>query len=244
MTATTNTTKPVAPSSVAPLAADLDAALRRLRAGRGAPHRRRSATGVAKTQRWTPERSCGHWSRPRSPPAMPPTPPTASRPPRSPSPRPSTGSTSAGSSVHPGHAQLPIESGMDSGATEPGCHRPTRHGQESPAHRLRARRRPRGFQGPLLHRRRPHRGALPRPGRQHRRQDHRHPAASRPGDLATRSASPRSMTPAPNCCSGSWPPATSADPWPSPRTGPSKKRTCSRERVHSAAETSRVRDSP
>ena len=37
-----------------------------------------------------------------------------------------------------------------------------------------------GHAGPLLRRRRPRRDALPRPRRQHRRQDHRHPAARRP----------------------------------------------------------------
>jgi DNA replication protein DnaC len=50
----TATTKPVAPTSVAPLAADLDAALRRLKL---ATVRRNAAEvlQVAKTQRWTPE---------------------------------------------------------------------------------------------------------------------------------------------------------------------------------------------
>jgi DNA replication protein DnaC len=54
MTATTNTAKPVDPPSVAPLAADLDAALRRLKL---ATVRRNAAEvlQVAKTQRWTPE---------------------------------------------------------------------------------------------------------------------------------------------------------------------------------------------
>ena len=35
-------------------------------------------------------------------------------------------------------------------------------------------------------------------------------------------ASPRSMTPAPNCCSDSSPAPTNADPWPSGHIGPSK----------------------
>jgi hypothetical protein len=50
----TPTAKPVAPASVAPLAADLDAALRRLKL---ATVRRNAAEvlQVAKTQRWTPE---------------------------------------------------------------------------------------------------------------------------------------------------------------------------------------------
>lgn len=54
MTAATNTAKPVDPPSVAPLAADLDAALRRLKL---ATVRRNAAEvlQVAKTQRWTPE---------------------------------------------------------------------------------------------------------------------------------------------------------------------------------------------
>jgi DNA replication protein DnaC len=54
MTTTTNATKAVPPSSVAPLAADLDAALRRLKL---ATVRRNAAEvlQVAKTQRWTPE---------------------------------------------------------------------------------------------------------------------------------------------------------------------------------------------
>jgi DNA replication protein DnaC len=55
MTATgTDTVKPAAPASVAPLAADLDAALRRLKL---ATVRRNAAEvlQVAKTQRWTPE---------------------------------------------------------------------------------------------------------------------------------------------------------------------------------------------
>ena len=39
--------------------------------------------------------------------------------------------------------------------------------------------------------------------------------------MLTKSDSPRSMTPAPNCSSGSWPPPTNADPWRSPPTGPS-----------------------
>jgi DNA replication protein DnaC len=53
MTAATNV-KPVAPKSVAPLPADLDAALRRLKL---ATVRRNAAEilQVAKTQRWTPE---------------------------------------------------------------------------------------------------------------------------------------------------------------------------------------------
>lgn len=50
----TTAAKPVAPSSAAPLAADLDAALRRLKL---ATVRRNAAEvlQVAKTQRWTPE---------------------------------------------------------------------------------------------------------------------------------------------------------------------------------------------
>jgi DNA replication protein DnaC len=50
----TAATKPVAPKSVPPLAADLDAALRRLKL---ATVRRNAAEvlQVAKTQRWTPE---------------------------------------------------------------------------------------------------------------------------------------------------------------------------------------------
>ena len=46
--------------------------------------------------------------------------------------------------------------------------------------RARTRRDPGRAQGPVLHRRRPDRHPLPRPGRQHRRQNHRHPAARRP----------------------------------------------------------------
>ena len=54
----TTTAKPVAPKTVAPRAADLDAALRRLKL---ATVRRNAAKvlQVAKTQRWTPKRSCG-----------------------------------------------------------------------------------------------------------------------------------------------------------------------------------------
>jgi hypothetical protein len=50
----TAATKPVAPATVAPLPADLDAALRRLKL---ATVRRNAAEvlQVAKTQRWTPE---------------------------------------------------------------------------------------------------------------------------------------------------------------------------------------------
>ena len=86
---------------------------------------------------------------------------------------------------------------------------------------LGSRRRPRRAQGPLLHRRRPGRDPLPRPGRQLRRQDHRHPAPQRPDHRRRSRASPRSMTPAPSCCSASSPPPTNAAPWASPATGPS-----------------------
>jgi DNA replication protein DnaC len=51
---TTTSTKPVAPKTVAPLAADLEAGLRRLKLAavrRNAPE----VLQVAKTQRWTPE---------------------------------------------------------------------------------------------------------------------------------------------------------------------------------------------
>jgi hypothetical protein len=44
--------------------------------------------------------------------------------------------------------------------------------------------------------------------------------------------------------SSSSPPATNGPASSSPPTNPSEKRTCWRERVHSAAETSLVRDSP
>ncbi len=55
-----------------------------------------------------------------------------------------------------------------------------RHGQEPCPGRARRRRRPGRAQGPLLHRRRPDRDPLPRPGRQLRRPRHREPAPQRP----------------------------------------------------------------
>ena len=55
-----------------------------------------------------------------------------------------------------------------------------RHRQEPPARRARHRRRRGRAQGPLPHRRRPRRDPLPRPGRQLRRPDRRHPAPQRP----------------------------------------------------------------
>ena len=74
-------------------------------------------------------------------------------------------------------------------------------------------------QGPLPHRRRPGRDPLPRPGRQLRRQDHRHPAPQRPDHHRRSRASPRWTTPAPSCCSASSPPPTNAAPSASPATG-------------------------
>ena len=57
---------------------------------------------------------------------------------------------------------------------------PGRHRQEPRPGRPRHRRGPRRAQGPVLHRRRPDRDPLPRPGRQLRRPRHRQPAPQRP----------------------------------------------------------------
>jgi hypothetical protein len=59
--------------------------------------------------------------------------------------------------------------------------RPGRHRQVPQPDRVRRRRRPGRAQGPLLHRRRPGRDALPGPGRQLRRPRHRQHPARRPG---------------------------------------------------------------
>ena len=57
---------------------------------------------------------------------------------------------------------------------------PAGTGKIPPARRARRRRYRGRAQGPLLHRRRPGRDPLPRPGRQQRRTGHRHPAPQRP----------------------------------------------------------------
>ena len=82
----------------------------------------------------------------------------------------------------PGDLRLPGVPGVAPGGGEPLPGRPRRHRQEPPPGRPRPRRRLRRLQGPLLHRRRSGRDALPRPGRQHRRPGHRRPAARRPRD--------------------------------------------------------------
>ena len=104
---------------------------------------------------------------------------------------------------------------------EPLPGRTGRHRQESPARRARRRRRAGRAPGPLLHRRRPRRDPLPRPGRQQRRPGDRHPAPPRLDHLRRGRASRRWMTPAHSCCSVSSPPPTNAAPWASPATGPS-----------------------
>ena len=120
-----------------------------------------------------------------------------------------------------GDVRLPRLPGVDPRRGERLLDRAGRHRQVPPPDRARRRRRRRRAPGAVLHRRRTGRDPLPRPGRQHRRQGHRHPAAQRPDHLSTSSASPRSTTPAPNCCSGSSPPPTNAAPSASARTGPS-----------------------
>jgi hypothetical protein len=74
MTAATTNAVPVAPTSVTPLAADLDAALRRLKL---ATVRRTAAEvlQVAKTQRWTPEDVLRTLEEAEIAARMPPTPP-------------------------------------------------------------------------------------------------------------------------------------------------------------------------
>ena len=69
---------------------------------------------------------------------------------------------------------------MDPRTTEPGARRTAGTGKSHTLIGLGHAAVHAGLQGPLLHRRRPRRDPLPRPGRQHRRQDHRHPAARRP----------------------------------------------------------------
>ena len=178
-TAPLTDTKPVAPRSVPSLDADLDAGLRRLKLAAI----RRTAPEVlitAKTQRWTPEECCGPWSRPNSPHAMPPTSSTGSRPPHSPSENP--GLVRRGRLLDPtqrcsttcrawnGYAHNAIW--RSSAPPEPAS--PTLIGLGTAAiHAGKP-------EGPLLRRRRPRGDALPRTGRQHRRQDHRVATAGRP----------------------------------------------------------------
>ena len=123
MTATTP--KPVAPTSVAPLAADLDAALRRLKL---ATVRRNAAEvlQVAKTATLDPRGDPAHLGRGRDrrPGCLQHRqPPQGRRVPGHQDPRRVRRDRLIG---HPGHVRLPVESGMDSGTTESGGHRSAR----------------------------------------------------------------------------------------------------------------------
>jgi hypothetical protein len=78
---------------------------------------------------------------------------------------------------------LPHLAGVDRGKAEPDPDRTGRHRQEPRPDRARPRRRRDRPSSPVLHRRRPRREPLPRPGRQQRRQAHRDRPAQRPHHL-------------------------------------------------------------
>ena len=161
--------KPVAPPSVPPLVADLDAGLRRLKLAAI----RRSAPEVlitAKTQRWTPEevlrtlietelaaRDASNVVNRLKAAAFP-------------MPKTLESFDVAASSLQPKVFDY-LLSLQWMGATQSGDHRSCRHRKVTHPDRAGDRRDPRRAQNPLLHRRRPRRNALPRGGRQHRRQD-------------------------------------------------------------------------
>ena len=189
-------------------------------AGRDAPPRPRAAASPRRPNAGPPRSSCAPWSRPRSPPATPPTPAPGSRPPAFPVTKtldefdlavssipPATFDYLASLEWIPRRENLCLVGPAGTGK----CHLLVALGVAAVASRA---------PGPLLHRRRARRDPLPRPGRQHRRPGHRHPAPQRPDHLSTRSGSPRWTTPAPNCCSGSSPPPTNAAPSASPRHWP------------------------
>ncbi|HTQ16406.1 hypothetical protein [Mycobacterium sp.] len=135
MTAATNA-RPVAPKSQAPLAADLDTALRRLKL---TTVRRKAAEllQVAKTQRWTPEevlrtpveaeiaaRDASNTANRLKAAAFP-----VAKPPR--------WVRSHRIHDHPSQLRLSGQSGMDSRPTESSHHTPARRPQVPYAHRLR-----------------------------------------------------------------------------------------------------------
>ncbi len=188
-------------------------------AGRDAPPGPRAA-GHRQDPTLEPRGVPAHPGRGRDqPPATSPTPAPGCGKPRSRSPRPSTSSTSP-----PPRSRTPTFDYLASlewiRAAENICLiGPAGTGKSHLLVALGLAAVARRAQGPLLHRRRARRDPLPRPGRQHRRPRHRHPAAQRPDHLSTNSASPRWTTPAPNCCSGSSPPPTNAAPSASARTG-------------------------
>ena len=105
---------------------------------------------------------------------------------------------------------------------EPLPGRPGRHRQEPPARRPRRRRGRSRTPGPLLHRRRARRDPLPRPGRQLRRQGHRHPAPQRADHRRRSRLRAAGRHRRPTAVPRSSPPPTNAAPWASPATGPSK----------------------
>ena len=76
-----------------------------------------------------------------------------------------------------------------------------------------------GFKVQVHHRRRSGRDALPRTGRQHRRQGHRSACCATTPSWSTSWASRRWTTSAPSCSSASSRPPTSAAAWASPATG-------------------------